>query len=324
MPQTETAATGVHEFFSLADAGQYEQEIIENYRGDLDANASLPPLPHDVYSVRVRYAEKWPDGEVLRDDPGRRWKKQFAKDSQLMYLTWIEVITENNANPDHDGRVRTEVMTTYPNKRGITGTQALLQGLGIDTVTLNSHQAQMIAVDEAIGGEGGMAGQELDWEASVYDKEMVQRDGKTGNTIKDANGDEKRGVELWKLRGMKKFPMDAEGAYVPEIGPKDGHSYQAPGPDGKPTGERIVVMEARARNFMRRWVPIGKLQGADSGQRESVAETLADPRAAQARVAAPAQPPAAAAQRPAAPQAQAAPARAAAPTRPGAPRRVQP
>lgn len=255
--QVQHATTG-KEFFSLADTAQYEEDIIEGYRGDLDANAMLPPLPHDVYAVRIRYSEYWPavDGHepaLLASDPARRWAKQVAKDGVLMYLTWIDIITENNADPANDGRERREVMTTYPTKRGTTGTQAMLQGLGVDTTTLNSHQAQMKAVDQAIAGEGGMAGIEYDWEATVFDKNMVQRD-KQGNPIVGADGQPKTGVELWRLRGMKKFPKMEDGSYNPEICKDDGHLMK--GPDEK----MIPVVEARARNFYRRWVPIGKLQ----------------------------------------------------------------
>jgi len=261
MPQVEHATTGA-EYFSLADAGAYEDEIIEGYRGDLDANAALPPLPHDVYCVRVRYADNWPqkDGqelEPLAADPARRWRKQFAKDNQLMYLTWITIKTENNTDPANDGRERTEVLTTYPNKRGMTGAQALLQGLGVDTISLNSHQAQMKALDAKLAGEGSLSGIEYDWEATVYDKNAVQLDKKTKQPIIDpATGEPKLGVELWSLRGMKKFPTDAAGEYVPEIGPKDGFSYR------NAAGDVVPVMEARARNFMRRWVPVSKLNQA--------------------------------------------------------------
>lgn len=294
--QIQHAVTGA-EYFSLADAGQYEEEIIEGYRGDLDANAGAPPLPHDVYSTRVCYADNWPQKEgqeleALASDPARRWRKQNAKDGVLMYLTWITYTTENNSDPSHDKRERTEVLTTYPNKRGITGAQALLQGLGIDTVALNSHQAQMKALDEKLAGEGSFSGAELDWEATVYDKNAVQRD-KSGNPVIDAaTGEAKTGVELWTLRGMRKFPQNKEtNEYIPEIGPQDGFTYK------NAAGDMVPVMEARARNFLRRWVPISKLTKLTNQLQQSVdnvqAQKATAPAAAQ-RAAAP-NPPAAAA-----------------------------
>jgi len=309
--QVQQHATTGAEYFSLADAGAYEEEIIEGYRGDLDANAALPPLPHDVYCVRVRYADSWPQKEgqeleQLATDPARRWRKQMAKDGNLMYLTWITYVTENNSDPAADKRERTEVLTTYPNKRGITGAQALLQGLGVDTVALNSHQAQMKALDGRLAGEGSFAGVELDWEATVYDKNAVQRD-KQGNAVADpVTGEPKTGVELWTLRGMRKFPQLESGEYVPEIGPKDGFSYK------DASGTVVPVMEARARNFMRRWVPIGKLtkladqlqQSVEQVQQAKAASAPAAAPAAPARAAAPVQQmPAAASARPAAPPA---------------------
>lgn len=308
-----TATTGV-EYFSLADAGGFEEEIIENYRGDLDANASLPPLPHDVYVTRVSYCEHWPakDGqepEILAADPARRWRKQLAKDNKLMYLTWIHVVTENCANPEHDKRERDEVLTTYPNQRGITGAQALLQGFEVDTVMLNSHQQQMQALDQKLAGEGSLTGAEFDWEATVFDKNAVQRD-KSGNPVIDqATGNQKTGVELWKLRGMRNFPavLDGEGKptgeYRPEIGAADGFLMKGPNND------MIPVQEARARLFIRRWVPIGKVNKLEKQLQQSVENVQAGLPAntpvqaqqpVQQRQAAPA-PPAAPAARPTAP-----------------------
>ena len=300
---TQIATTG-SEYFSLADAGQYEEDIIENYRGDLDANAALPPLYHDVYSVRVRYADYWPQKEgqelePLAADPARRWRKQTAKDGNLMYLTWITYTTENNSDPANDNRERTEVLTTYPNKRGITGGQALLQGFGVDTIALNSHQAQMKALDEKLAGEGSFAGIELDWEATVYDKNAVQKD-KQGNPVMGDNGEPKLGVELWNLRGMRKFPQDrTTGAYIPEIVPQDGFTYK------NAAGETVPVMEARARNFMRRWVPVGKLTKLVDQLAQSVEQAQAAKAPASAPAPAPPAPapaPAPAAPRPAPPR----------------------
>jgi hypothetical protein len=247
----EVTTTGA-EYFSMVDAASYEEEIIEGYRGDIDANAMLPPLPHDNYCVRIMYAEKWPNGDVLAADPGRRWVKKIAKDGGLLYMTWIRVVTENNANELFNGRERSEVLTTYATKQGTTATQALLQGLGVDTIMLNSHAAQIKAVDAVIGGEGGVAGAEYDWEATVFDKEAVQRD-KQGNPIKDDEGNDKKGVERWRLRGMQKFPKNEDGTYRHEIVKADG--FLMKGPDGA----MIPVEQAYARNFIRRWVPVGKL-----------------------------------------------------------------
>jgi hypothetical protein len=254
--QVQHATTGA-EYFSLADAGAYEETIIEGYRGDLDANAALPPLPHDVYSVRVRYADNWPQKEgqeleVLAADPARRWQKGLATDGKLFWKTWITVVTENNTDPAHDKRERNEVLTTYPMQNGTTGAQALLQGFGVDTLALNSHEAQMVALDAKLAGEGSFAGIEYDWEATVFDKNAVRRD-KKGNVISDENGEPKLGVELWRLRGMSKFPKLEGGGFNHEIGPNDGFSYK------DSSGAVVVVAEARARNFMRRWVPFGKL-----------------------------------------------------------------
>lgn len=323
MPSVEHATTG-HEYFSLADTTQFEETIIEGYRGDLDANAALPPLKHDVYSAVIKYAESWPgkDKEPLALDPARRWRKKIASDGQLMWMTFVTRTTLNNVDPAVDNRQNTTVVTTYPTKQGTTGVQALLQGMDVDTLMLNSHEAQMIALDKQIAGEGAMVGVEIDWEASVYDKDMAQRD-KSGQPILDDNGEPKMGVELWKLRGMKKFPDDGNGGYEAEINEKNNggkYSYRMPGSDGKPTGEPILVKEARVRNFDRRYVPFSKLQGASQletdlaasvQQVEAAKATASAAAAAQSRPAAPVQ------AAPAAQQASAA--TAAAQTRPAAP-----
>ncbi len=277
------------EYISLTDLAQFEEEIIEGYRGDVDANAMRPPLAHDTYLFGVTYAE---------EDPTKRFIKKLSKEGKPFYMVFVRVESKNNANPEHDGASWNELIMTLPNRRGTTGMQALLQGLEVDTLALSSHALQMRALDDAIAGGAAFVGGETDWEGSIYDKDATRTD-KDGKVVVDASGEAAKGMELFSVRGMRNFPKDAEGNPISVISQTD-EKYKMK--NGDPLSQ-----EVRARNFMRRWVPVSRIASAGVEQVEETAPVPAAAAKAAAPVAA------------AAPVQTAAPVAAAAPARTGAP-----
>lgn len=307
---------GMREFISLVDVGQFEEEaLIEGYQGAKDANAQRVPLPHDNYVMRVRYADNWPskEGETpipLASDPNARWIKSIAKDGKELRQTWIYVETANNADEAVNGMGWTELITTYPTKQGTTAAQALLQGLEVDTLMLNTHGKQVQALDEKLAGDGSLVGAEIDWIARVFDKAATVKD-KAGNPVQNPDGSLKTGVEVFRLRGMRKFPMEADGkTHRFTLTHEDNVNIPETTAEGQP-------LEVRAFNEVRRWIPVSKLMSAGQGQ-DAVAETApADtPSATPAAPAPVAQPRQAVAAQATAPAQAAAPRPAAAPARP--------
>ena len=244
------------EFISLADIGQYEEEAIDGYHGERDANAGRSPLPHDIYQMRVQYVG-WtiPDGNGGNIDiPAGTWEKRLApSNGALYYMTHIKISSEGNKDGSHDGYERTENLMTLVNKTGTTGAQALLQGLGVDTIMLGTHKAQILACNEKLTGDGVLVGEEVDWESRLFDKEAVVKD-KSGQPVPDGQGGYKKGVEVWRLRGMKNFPKNADGTFRHEIGLDDGYKLKS----GEPLPSSL--MPARAFLYHRRWVPQASLQ----------------------------------------------------------------
>ena len=249
--QTETLPSiEGREFISLADVGDYEEEVIEGYHGERDANAGRGPLPHDIYQMRVCYASRTvPDGSGGNTEiPAGVWEKRLApSNGSLYYATSIKITSEGNKDGSHDGYERTENLMTLVSKGGTTGVQALLQALGIDTITLNSHQAQ-IRASSVLAGDGVLLGEEVDWEARLFDKEQPVKD-KNGQAVPDGSGGYKKGVEVWRLRGMKNFPKNEDGSYRHEVNLDDGYKLKS----GEPLPASLLP--ARAFNYHRKWVP---------------------------------------------------------------------
>ena len=265
---TQQVTPGQREFISLADVGQFEEEMIEGYQGQLDANAQRVPLPHENYLFRVRYADNWPakEGETpipLSSDPNARWVKGQAKDGKTYWMTWIYVSTEGNTNPAHDGQSCSEILTTYVTKKGTTQAQALLQGFDVDTLTLNTHAAQVRELDKYLAGDGTIVGAETDWIARYFDKAAVAKD-KQGNDVM-VDGQQKTGVEVYRLRGMRRFPKEEDGTHRFTLTHADADKIPAE-VDNKP-------FEIRAFNEIKRWVPASRLTAA--GQAPDLAPALA-------------------------------------------------
>lgn len=310
----QQATTKQREFISLSDMTQFEEEIL-GYRGDKDANAQRSPLPHDNYVFRVQYAENWPasEGEApvpLASDPNARWFKGEAKDGKVYFMTWIKVTTCNNSNPEHDDYSWTEILTTYPTKQGTTAAQALLQGFDVDTIMLNTHNAQVRALDQHLAGDGTLVGAEVDWIARQFDKNAARRDKQGNPVMKD--GQQVMGVETFRLRGMRRFPKNEDGS----------HRYTIDSADFPKLTE-----EVRAFNEIRRWIPVSRMNQAGVEQDLAPALEQSVQQVQQAQQMPPTPAPAPVAQtRPVAaapaPAAPTAPARAAAPV--GAVRRAQP
>lgn len=270
MGTTQATPSAGREFISLTDVSQFEEEmIIEGYKGEKDANASRETLPHDNYIFSVRYADSWPhsEGETpvpLASDPNARWVKKLAKDGKVLWMTWLQVETRNNADPAHDGYSWTELITTYPTKQGTTATQALLQGLEVDTIMLNTHSSQVRALDEKLAGDGTLVGAEVDWIARYFDKAAIQKD-KQGNPVIDSEtNQQKTGVEIFRLRGMRRFPKYEDGNHRAMLTHADDSRIPEVNADGQP-------VEIRAFSEIRRWIPVGKLAQAGAGQ-DAVAE----------------------------------------------------
>lgn len=267
LKDTDTAIMAeqqVREFISMNDLAQYEEEQLDGYRGELDANAAIPPLPHDVYLFNVRYAE---------DDPAKRWEKRIApKTGKLFFMANVKVESKNNTSAAYDGRSWTENVMTMVNTRGVTGAQALLQGLGVDTLLLNTHGAQIRALDEQLSGGSAMVGMETDWQARIFDKDAAKLD-KDGKPVV-IDGKNVLGQEKWQLRGMRNFPKligadgQPTGEYSHIIGKDDGYKMK----DGTP-----IVDEVRAFNVMRRWVPANSVVAAETqDQPQDAGETVTE------------------------------------------------
>jgi len=322
---TENATTD-QEFLSLADIGTYEEEIIEGYRGEVDANAGRPTPPHDVYLMNVCYSETDMKGEPI--DPMQRWLKKVSNSNGNVYYRAIIQITIAQAlDQSIVGHVRREMVNTLVSKSGTTSAQALLQGFGVDTKMLNSHQAQVRALDEFLATGNSVVGEEVDWEARLWDKEALQFD-KNGKAVVGPDGSQAKGVEVFRVRGMKNFPANQDGTYRPEITANDDR-YKLKNGEALP----VSLLPARAFLYHRKWVPADSVQFAEDagGQQEAATDQQQQappppppPPAAPARPVVRGQAPPQQQQAPAAPQQTAQqPARPAAPpARPAAPRRI--
>jgi hypothetical protein len=250
------------EFLGLGDLEQVEEILIENFNGAVDANASRGPLPHDNYLMLIEFSDTDMAGEPL--DPARPFMNRLSDKSGLYFMAYLKITSAGNAKAEHDGYTRIDRITTLCN-RTTTGVQAVLQALGVDTIALGSHKAQALALIREIGGRQVPIGEEIDWEARLWDKEAPRVD-KDKKPVFKADGTQEMGMEVYRLRGMKNFPKNPDGTYRHGINLDDG--YKLKNGDPLPTH----LLPARAFNFHRRWIKVEDMQPVEKP--DDVAEKL--------------------------------------------------
>lgn len=216
------------EYLSLAELELLEQQELEGFRPEADANASLPPIPAGNYQARVTYAND--------NEPDKIWvKKQqdASKGGKTYYMTQLRLETVGNGG-EFDGRTMSFYASTLVFKgSGTTSIQQVLQPLGFGEQLMTrtrTVKTQIDLLNEALEGGQALVGIKVDWEAQVYDKEKDE-------------------TTFGPIRGMKKFPLDANGNPAPEIF-KDLKGRETP------TGEAVM-----ARNFIRGFVSLDSLSG---------------------------------------------------------------
>lgn len=292
------------EYLSLAELDLLEQQELEGFRPEADANASLPPIPAGNYQARVTFANE--------SAPDQIWiKKQqdASKGGKVFYMTELRIETSGNGE-ETDGRVMRFYASTLVMKgSGTTSIQQVLQPLGFGEALMTrtkTARTQIELLNEALEGGQALIGVKVDWEAQVYDKEQDK-------------------TTFGPVRGMKRFPIDANGVHSPVIF-KDLKGNEAPDAAG-----------VNARNFIRGFMSLDGLAGMVAAQAvesdEAEGEQVADEPAtevpvvkAAALVARPAVAPSAprpAATAPAPQQAQGAPRPAVRPTAAGRPSPVR-
>lgn len=249
-------------FVSMATLLEDDQEF-EGYNPEADANAGLPPLPKGDYLCIVKYQEtdpekRWPSG---KDKEGKyTGQSPVTKEGKKYAYTSVGIELNGNTDPSNDGRLFNGMVNSLVMKNtGTTSIQALLQGCGVEVDELrvaNSIKGQVALVDKYLSDGNTIGGVHLDWEASYYRKDLVNPE--TG----------KLGWEVFRIRGMKKFPpmRDADGNVIPG---KHVPTYPFSHPDiaGVPVNEDL-----NARNFIHHWVPVDKITG-DQVEEEQVIET---------------------------------------------------
>lgn len=289
MSEAQARATE-REYINLSDVGQYEEDELAGFQGGKDANAQREPLPHENYVFRVAYAEFWPSKAEeekipLNSDPNNRWEKRLApSNGTAYYMTHVIVTTENNVDESKNGYSWTEMISTFVNKGGTCAAQALCQGLGVDTIAMKSHIDLARALDQFLAGDGTLVGAESDWIARQFDKEALQVDKQGQPKVDPATGQQLKGVETFRLRGMRKFPKNEDGTHRNVLTAADfpGKIVQ--------NADEAEVTEVRAFNEIRRWIPVDRLmsagQGAD-GVGAALADAIADPKSKVATTAPP-------------------------------------
>jgi hypothetical protein len=217
------------EYLSLAELDLLEQQELEGFRPEMDANASLPPIPAGKYQAKISFANESID---------ERWEKKNKDRNDrpitLRYQTVVRVETSGNGD-EFDGRVMMFYPSTLVMKgSGTTSIQQILQPLGFGEALLTrtrTARTQIELMNDALEGEQALIGVNVDWEAQVYDKESEK-------------------TTFGPVRGMKRFPKDANGNHVPIIF-KDLKGNEAPDAAG-----------VNARNFIRGFMSLDALAGA--------------------------------------------------------------
>ncbi len=290
MQENETAVEEL-KFVSMAELLADDEEF-EGYNPDADANAGLPPLPKGDYLCIVKYQEtdpekRWPSGKGKDEKTGQMvstGQLPVTKDGKKYAYTSVGIELNGNTEPSNDGRLFNGMVNTLVMKNtGTTSIQALLQGADAEPDELraaNSIKGQVALLDKYLSDGNTIAGVHLDWEASYYRKDLMNPE--TG----------KMGWEVFRVRGMKKFPpaKDKDGKVIPGVY-SPVYPFSHPDIAGVPVNEDL-----NARNFIHHWVSVNEITGAQVEQEPEVPAAAAVP-------AAPAVPAASAggARRPAAP-----------------------
>lgn len=221
------------EYLSLAELDLLEQQELEGFRPEADANASLPPIPAGNYQARVTFANE--------SAPDQIWiKKQqdASKGGKVFYMTELRIETSGNGE-ETDGRVMRFYASTLVMKgSGTTSIQQVLQPLGFGEALMTrtkTARTQIELLNEALEGGQALIGVKVDWEAQVYDKEQDK-------------------TTFGPVRGMKRFPLDANGQHSPVIF-KDLKGNEAPDAAG-----------VNARNFIRGFMSLDGLAGTVAAQ----------------------------------------------------------
>jgi len=238
-------------FVSMAELLADDSEF-EGYNPEADANAGLPPLPKGDYLCIVRYSEpdpakRWPGGKDKEGNP--TGKMPVTKDGRKYAYTEIEIETNGNAEPTHNGRIfRGMVNTLVMKASGTTSIQGLLQGCGAEVEELraaNSISGQVQTLDKYLSDGQTIAGVHLDWESNYYRKDLMNPE--TG----------KMGWEVFRVRGMRKFPQKKDGDGQPIPG-----EYVPGYPFKQVVAGNPVDEELNARNFIHHWVRVDEIAGA--------------------------------------------------------------
>lgn len=175
---------------SLADLIGFDDDLVEQgFNATADANASLPPVPADDYVVKVRFSRG--------SEPGKEWEPRVTESGQSYLRAMAEAeIVEG----EYEGRVVYAFISTLVSKsRKTNSVQALAQGSGhgdeFAALPNQSAKSQAIFISDLLRSEP-LCGASIDWQ--VFQKAEESADGKA-----------------FQRTGMKKFPKDAEGNYIP-------------------------------------------------------------------------------------------------------------
>jgi hypothetical protein len=229
------------EYLSIADLELLEQMELEGFRPEADANASLPPIPAGNYQARVTYANE--------SEPDKIWmpkQQDVDKGGKKYHAAMLRIETVGNG-AEFDGRVMQFFASTLVFKgSGTTSIQQVLQPLGFGerlmTMT-KTARTQIELLNEALEGGQALIGVKVDWEAQVYDKEADE-------------------TTFGPVRGMKRFPLDANGQHCPVLF-KDLK--------GNKSSEGV-----QARNVVRGFLSLDALSGIESVQSSEGDETEQD------------------------------------------------
>lgn len=183
------------QYVSLAEL-ENDTDELPGFRPNVDANEFAPPLPHALYLVDIRFEA---------EDANKRWVPDVSTKGEPKKFNKTNLIITTAGNEDDavNGRETKHYCSTLVRRGGTTGVQAVLQGIGatVEEIDVNKTRGgQCMLLNGYIDSGKGQAEAEFDWEASHFDADWVNED--TG---------EKEGKEYFRLRGMERFPIAAEG-----------------------------------------------------------------------------------------------------------------
>ena len=205
MPQTNEQDD--KPYVSMLDL-QADTEEIMGLNPEADANALVPPVPAGVYFAKFSFT-----GE----DPEKRWLTGvWGKNEQKVIYTSITSELYNTNGGVYDGRqVRDRMVSSMIRQQ--TGTcriQGLVQAITGSFPPACKSRLQMVQLVNDLMAAQPTGEVEIDWEASENlteeQRDMLKQQGK----------------RAFRLQGMKNFPKDADGNYIPEV-THNGEIYRA-------------------------------------------------------------------------------------------------